>query len=352
MAKEVIHKELAGKLRALIESDSYAAHDAFLSMREIGRKYNVTPSTALAAVTHLEQEGLLYVQHGKGSFVAPRISTRNVLLVTDNTNYRSAAMPLFRDGIREALEEAPEYIFLQESSARFLERLPELKFHYPKLDGIVFFRRIDTYLKSQPALQKLEIPCIFSGRNEHMRFLEGRSCRLIPEEQVVHLALDYLAKQGHKRIGLVYRTGLAEQENRHNLFLKWMCEHNLAVGKNNVLTVERTPDRELAQANTVHGFSEEMDATALFCVDDLVAQRVMNFLVKKGIRIPQDVSIIGVNNYPFCEDVITPLSSVDIPWFEDGKAVCSHLLSLIKNPDEVIQTKSAVSLVERFSTMP
>jgi len=104
MAKEVIHKELAGKLRALIESGSYAAHDSFLSMREIGRKYDVTPSTALAAVSHLEQQGLLYVEHGKGSFVAPRISTRNILLVADSTSYRSGAMPIFRDGLWEALE--------------------------------------------------------------------------------------------------------------------------------------------------------------------------------------------------------------------------------------------------------
>ena len=351
MAKGIIHKELAGKLRVLLENGSYAAHDPFLSMREIGRKYDVTPSTALAAVSHLAQEGLLYVEHGKGSFVAPRISTRNILLVTD-IGYRSGAMPVFRDGLREALEEAPEYIEVQESSARFLERLPELKFHYPKLDGIIFLRRIDTYLKSQPVLQKLQMPCIFYGLNVHLQFLENKSCRLIPEEQIVHIALDYLASKGHTTIGLVHRTGQVDQNNRPSLFLKWMCEHNLAVSKNNILAVERTPDRELALAYSLQGFSEEMDATALFCVDDLVAQRAMNFLVKKGVRIPQDLSIIGVNNYPFCEEAITPLTSVDIPWFEDGRAVCRQLLSLIRNPDELIQTESTVSLVERFSTMP
>jgi len=350
VAKGIIHKELAAKLRALLEKGNYAAHAPFLSMREIGRKYRVTPSTALAAVSHLAQEGLLYVKHGKGSFVAPRISTRNILLVAD-LGYRSGAMPIFRDGLREALEDAPEYIEVQESSVRFLERLPELKFHYPRLDGIIFFRRIDTYLKSQPALQKLQMPCVFFGRNVHMQFLKDKSCRLIPEEQIVHLALDYLAQKGHTKIGLVHRTGLAEQDSRHNLFLKWMCDHELAVSKSNVLAVEHTPDRALALAWSLRGFSDKTDATALFCIDDLVAQRAMNFLVKKGISIPQELSVIGVNNYPFCEDAITPLTSVDIPLFEDGKAVCRHLLAMIKDPDKVIQTESTVSLVERFSTM-
>jgi DNA-binding LacI/PurR family transcriptional regulator len=131
-----------------------------------------------------------------------------------------------------------------------------------------------------------------------------------------------------------------------------MCEHNLAVSKNNVLEVEHAPERELALAYSLRGYSDQTDASAFFCIDDLVAQRAMNFLVKKGIRVPQDVSIIGVNNYPFCEEAITPLTSVDIPWFEDGKSVCRHLLSLIKNPEDLIQTESFVSLVERFSTTP
>ena len=78
----------------------------------------------------------------------------------------------------------------------------------------------------------------------------------------------------------------------------------------------------------------------------------MNYLVKKDVKIPQDMSIVGVNNYPFCDETITPLTSVDIPWFDDGVAVGSHLLSLIKSPDKPIQSESAVSLVERFSTMP
>lgn len=350
-AKAIIHKDLADKLRALLENGSYAAHAPFLSMREIGKKYDVTPSSALTAVSRLAQEGLLYVEHGKGSFVAPRICTRIILLVTD-VGYRTGVMPVFRDGLREALEEAPEYIEVQESSARFLERLPELKFHYPKLDGIIFFRPIDTYLKSQPVLQKLRIPCIFYGLSAHMQFLEKMSRRLIPEEKIVRLALEHLVHTGHRKIGFVHRAGGAEQNNRHSLYLQWMCEHNLAVSKNNVLTVEHTPERELALAYSLQGYSEATDATAFFCIDDLVAQRAMNFFVKKGVRIPQDLSIVGVNNYPFCEEAITPLTSVDIPWFEDGKTVCRHLLSLIKNPDEFIQTESSVSLVERFSTTP
>jgi len=351
MAKGIIHKELADKLRTLLEHGSYSPHEPFMSLREIGRKYGVTPSMALAAVTHLAQQGFLYVEHGKGSFVAPRISTRNILLVAD-AGYRSNAMPIFRDGLREALEDAPEYVEVRETPARFTERLPDLRFYYPKLDGIVFFRRIDTYLTSEPILQRQKIPCLFYGLNAHRPFLEGKSCRLIPDEKIVHTALDYLVKKGHTRIGFVRRSEPAEQSNRHSLFLKWMCDRNLAVSKHNVLAVERAPDRDLALSYRLQGFSADTDATALFCVDDLTAQRAMNCLIKKGLWIPRDLSMVGVNNYPLCEETITPLTSVDIPWFEDGKAAGRQLLSLIRDPDQILQTESTVSLVERFSTMP
>jgi len=350
MAKGILHKELAAKLQALLEGGSYAPHDPFMSLREIGRKYKVTPSTALNAVSHLARRGFLYVEHGKGSFVAPRVSTRNILLVME-AGYLSGAMAMFRDGLRLALEEAPEYVEVQESPARFIERLPDLKFHYPALDGIVVFRCIEAVLQSESVLQKLAIPWVFHGLSSHARYLENKNRRLIPQDRIVDTALSYLVDKGHTRIGLVHRGDLPEQNDRHGFFLKWMCDHDLAVRKSNVLSVEKTPDRESALNYTLHGFSKDTDATALFCVDDLTAQRAMNYLVKKGVRIPQDVSIVGVNNYPFCDETITPLTSVDIPWFDDGVAVGRHLLSLIKNPDELIQAESAVSLVERFSTM-
>jgi DNA-binding LacI/PurR family transcriptional regulator len=349
MAKGIIHRDLADKLRALIEDGDYAPHDPFMSLREIGRKFKVTPSTALNAVSHLARQGFLYVEHGKGSFVAPRISTRNILLVTD-LGYLSGAMPMFRDGLREALDKAPEYVEVQESPERFIERLPELKFHYPDLDGIVFFRRIDTYLKSEPVLEKLGIPCVFYGLSTLASFLEGKNRRLVPQDRIVDTALTYLVKKGHKNIGLVQRINPSDHDNRHTLFLQWMCDHDLAVRKSNIMTVERTPDEKFALNYTLNGYSKATDATALFCTDDLTAQRAMNSLVKKGVRIPQDIAIVGVNNYPFCEETITPLSSIDIPWVEDGKAVGRQLLSLIKKPDQVIQTESTVTLVERFST--
>lgn len=349
MAKAIIHKELADALRDLLEGGTYSPHDPFLSLREIGKQYDVTPSTAQAAVTRLAQQGFLYIEHGKGSFVAPRISTRNILLVID-IGHTSGAMPIFLAGLRQAFEEAPEYVQVQESSERFLERLPELKFHYPKLDGVIIFRRIDTYLQSTQTLQSLEMPCVFYGSDMHMPFLGRQSYRTISESTIVNMALDYLASKGHTRIGFVSRSYRSDQNGRHGLFLKWMVEHGHTVDKRNVLAVSRTVDTELALSYSVEGFSAETDATALFCVDDLVAQRAMNYLVKMGVRIPHDISVIGVNNYPFCEETITPLTSINIPWFEDGEAVGHQLLSLIKDPKQLIQTQSNVSLAERFST--
>jgi len=72
--------------------------------------------------------------------------------------------------------------------------------------------------------------------------------------------------------------------------------------------------------------------TAVFCIGDAYAIGAMKLLKEKNIKIPKDVSIVGMDNLTISSYVIPPLTSVAQDKFKMGKLACKILLEEIKNP--------------------
>src|SRR5690606_8510864 len=70
--------------------------------------------------------------------------------------------------------------------------------------------------------------------------------------------------------------------------------------------------------------------TALVAIDDAVALGVLAAARDLGLRVPEDVSVLGFNDSPVCPHVAPPLSSVSIPVFEMGVAAARMLCELLE----------------------
>jgi DNA-binding LacI/PurR family transcriptional regulator len=91
--------------------------------------------------------------------------------------------------------------------------------------------------------------------------------------------------------------------------------------------------------------------TAIFAGNDVVAFGCMRALMEKGIRIPEDVSIIGFDNVEMSQITSPPLTTIDQPKYETGKAAVEMLLSMtakgcVHEPEHRI---IGVRLIERQS---
>ncbi|MFF3501058.1 LacI family DNA-binding transcriptional regulator [Streptomyces sp. NPDC003247] len=62
------------------------------------------------------------------------------------------------------------------------------------------------------------------------------------------------------------------------------------------------------------------DFTAVFAGDDMVAAGALRALTDAGLRVPEDVSLVGYNDTPLAEDLSTPLTTVHTPAAELGRA--------------------------------
>ena len=72
--------------------------------------------------------------------------------------------------------------------------------------------------------------------------------------------------------------------------------------------------------------------SAVIAFDDAVAVEFMHFLADRGVSIPAQVSVMGVNDIPMCRMLVPPLSTISFPWREMGRfaaqLVIDHLLHI------------------------
>ena len=142
----------------------------------------------------------------------------------------------------------------------------------------------------------------------------------------MEMAVDYLTFLGHKKIGYL---GSAHQayiyKKRFHAFLLAMEEHGL------------TADLELT-GNTYH-ISEclsshlprllEKQCTAIICSHDTLAHSVMYHLNELGLRVPDDISILGFDDIPLCRYTIPPLTTIRQDREDLGKSAFFALSNLL-----------------------
>ncbi len=95
------------------------------------------------------------------------------------------------------------------------------------------------------------------------------------------------------------------------------------------------------------------DFTAIQCCNDAAALGAMTAAMEAGLRIPQDLSILGFDDIPGAALAACPLTTLSVPRHTIGAAGLRLLLARIRQPDAPVTcTEFAVPLVQRASTGP
>jgi LacI family transcriptional regulator len=82
---------------------------------------------------------------------------------------------------------------------------------------------------------------------------------------------------------------------------------------------------------------------AVFCYNDPAAIGAMNAILAAGLRIPEDIAIIGCGNIRYAESFRVPLSSVDIPRKTLGQYAGEIALQMTGNKKQVKARRMLVS---------
>lgn len=150
-------------------------------------------------------------------------------------------------------------------------------------------------------------------------------------ENGVAQALTHLKEQGYSRIGyfapsrmlnrrgdprdLIYREKMAEWGRPERIISYEGTAFDVAAA--------RAAAETLAESMAQMPADERPDA--LFCFNDMNAFGVMMGLRRKGLRIPEDVALVGCDNLPLAMQLDVPLTTIDYPL----EAVCQSAVRLL-----------------------
>lgn len=147
--------------------------------------------------------------------------------------------------------------------------------------------------------------------------------------QGAYLATEYLIGLGHRRIGFI--TGsmdLGCAQDRLAGYKSALRTHHLPFSPELVYEGDFLQSCGVTAANILLDLPEP--PTAIFASNDVMAMGAMDVIRHRGLRIPDDISIVGFDNIPQSGMVFPPLTTVQQPLEQMGSVATQMLLGMLE----------------------
>lgn len=173
----------------------------------------------------------------------------------------------------------------------------------------------------------------------------------INNEDSIFLLLRYLFDMGHRSFGFV--KGAMETRNirlREKGFFEGLRRLELDAGDSGIFTVDQT----------YHGAHKDMKSilashpalpTALVCSNDIIACGCLKAFSEAGVRVPEDISVVGFDNLPLSAISDPPLTTIQVSKAQIGTMAIQLLVSRIQGEAAIPAVKVLIGgkLIERNS---
>lgn len=170
---------------------------------------------------------------------------------------------------------------------------------------------------------------------------------------VGEMATDHLIGLGRKRIAHIAGRNTSPSFDRLRGFRDAMAERRLPVPDDYVIVCDHTEERGdktgYEAMQKLLALKERPDA--VFCYNDMTAIGAIAAVLAAGLRVPEDIAIIGCGNMPYNDYLKVPLSSIDHGTAELGRIAGELALELAGKPEQSPKTILVPpTLVARAST--
>ncbi len=174
----------------------------------------------------------------------------------------------------------------------------------------------------------------------------------VDNRQGAYMAVRYLLDLGHRRIGHISNApfSYASSSDRREGYRRALLEAGIAYDEALVLAGEFTASSGYAPMQAL--LDLPYPPTAVFVGSDVVALGAMEAVRERGLRIPDDISLIGFDDILYARYTTPPLTTVRIPAYDLGRSAGSLLLKIIRG-DSLPDTRFLLptELVVRRSTI-
>ncbi len=161
--------------------------------------------------------------------------------------------------------------------------------------------------------------------NRYLPELEA-SCIYVDNEVGGFLATQHLVEHGHRRIvHLAGPLSIIDSQLRMQGYQRALKEHGIAFDPK--LVLNGTFDEESGYINTRVLIQQKVPFTAIFAGNDHMAAGAMAAIFEAGLKIPDDVSIVGFDDIIWTRYLYPPLTTIHQPLLEMGQTSVELVLN-------------------------
>jgi DNA-binding LacI/PurR family transcriptional regulator len=325
-----VYDALLHRIRRSIGAGTLKPGEFIASEYELAREAGISRVSVRRATDTLMREGLVERRPGKGLFVRPPDrSTRTVQVVVPDLAFdqcvqivQSAQALGMERGVRVQVYDAHSYL---DWDVEYLTQLPRIaedgaiivSWHHPRFAESLYELRRQKYpfVLVDERLQDVQVPSVVAD-NYGGGYAAGQA----------------VASEGHRRIAFIGELGADTVQARLDGLRDAVNDAGVSFDRSRVIALETPADGDwpaAVAAATRSAVDRPDPATAILYGNDQTAAHGYVALRAMGLRIPDDVSVVGFDDNPLCQWLDPPLSTVRQPSAEMGRVAMERLLEIV-----------------------
>ena len=243
-------------------------------------------------------------------------------------------------GIEKTLNEDEYNLIITQSSELFKKEIAAAKTMFnSRVDGLLVTLSYETEnLHHFDPFIKKNVPVLFFDRCEEH---DGITRVLIDNKKSSYQATSHLIEQGCKRI--LHITAPQKRNlyvQRMNGFRQALQENNLEFNDDLTYICNLSMEAGIESAQYILNMQQRPDA--VFVANDNCAIGCMLSLKEAGIRIPEDIAVVGFNNDPVSKVIEPNLTTINYPGYEMGEVAARNLINHLNGTHLIHSTNTIV----------
>ena len=329
--------QISEHFKELILSRDIALGDKLLSESEIVEKFKVSRHTARQALMQLEKDGFIYKEQGKGAFCCykqKKDQNKNIAVLT--TYISNYIFPPIISGIEEVLSAAGYTLSLfntnndKQKEGEYLNKIID-----SDIDGLIVE-------PTMSALENINLPLYKELEKRKLPFIMINA--KYDEIDPAYVTMDdveggytltkYLIQMGHRDIAGIFKYDDLQGRNRQDGYIKALSEFGIG-SKSEYIGKYVTGEEEFLPYEFASNLLRRSNKpTAIVCYNDQIAFYVLQAVRDAGLKVPEDISIVGYDDSDMATATEVKLTTVRHPKCEMGKRVARFLINMIENNEE------------------
>jgi DNA-binding LacI/PurR family transcriptional regulator len=197
-----------------------------------------------------------------------------------------------------------------------------------RVDGVIFTTS-QVATRHVRQLVDSDIPVVLADRRMNV------DCDFVVVDSIegAYKATSHLIGLGHSAIGLI--TGpqkVTTSAERIEGYSRALRDRHIAMRDELICEGDYKENSGYRHTKKLLGLSSR--PTAIFACNDLMAMGALAALEEKGIRVPEEVAVVGYDDIPFASVIRPRLTTVVQPKYEIGSIACEILLERMKDRDK------------------